>query len=74
MNQVGTLTDTWKTTRLAKENGYVPVVSHRSGETPAFHIAHLAVGFRCPIIKTGVIGGERIAKINELIYLSLIHI
>ena len=70
MNQVGTLTDTWKTTRLAKENGYVPVVSHRSGETPAFHIAHLAVGFHCPIIKTGVIGGERIAKINELIYIE----
>jgi len=67
MNQVGTLTDTWKTTRLAKENGYVPIVSHRSGETTAFHIAHLAVAFNAPVIKTGVVGGERIAKINELI-------
>ncbi|MEM2913925.1 MAG: phosphopyruvate hydratase [Candidatus Bathyarchaeia archaeon] len=67
MNQIGTLTDTWKTTRLAKENNYVPVISHRSGETSAFHISHLAVGFNCPIIKTGVMGGERIAKINELI-------
>ena len=70
MNQVGTLTDTWNTTKLAKESGYVPIVSHRSGETPAFHIAHLAVGFSCPIIKTGVVGGERIAKINELIYIE----
>ncbi len=66
MNQIGTLTDTWETTRLAKENGYVPVVSHRSGETTAFHIAHLAVAFNCPVIKTGVMGGERIAKLNEL--------
>ncbi len=67
MNQVGTLTDTWAATRLAQENGYVPVVSHRSGETEASHIAHLAVAFRAPIIKTGVVGGERIAKLNELI-------
>ncbi|MCW4020498.1 MAG: phosphopyruvate hydratase, partial [Candidatus Bathyarchaeota archaeon] len=67
MNQVGTLTDTWEATRLAQENGYVPVVSHRSGETAASHIAHLAVAFNAPVIKTGVVGGERIAKINELI-------
>ena len=67
MNQVGTLTDTWAATRLAQENRYVPVVSHRSGETAASHIAHLAVAFRAPIIKTGVVGGERIAKLNELI-------
>jgi len=70
MNQVGTLTDTWKTTKLAKESGYIPIVSHRSGETTSSHIAHLAVGFGCPIIKTGVIGGERVAKINELIYIE----
>ncbi|MBS7607309.1 MAG: phosphopyruvate hydratase [Candidatus Bathyarchaeia archaeon] len=70
VNQIGTLTDAWKTVRLAKENGYVPIVSHRSGETTAFHIAHLAVGFGCPIIKTGVVGGERVAKINELIYIE----
>jgi len=67
MNQVGTLTDTWRATRLAQENGYVPVVSHRSGETEAYHIAHLAVALNAPIIKTGVVGGERIAKLNELI-------
>jgi enolase len=67
MNQVGTLTETWDATRLAQENGYVPVVSHRSGETAATHIAHLAVAFKAPMIKTGVVGGERIAKLNELI-------
>ncbi len=66
-NQVGTLTDAWETTRLAKWVGYVPVMSHRSGETTDTHIAHLAVGFSCPVIKTGVLHGERVAKINELI-------
>ena len=67
MNQVGTLTETWDTTKLALENGYVPVVSHRSGETASTHIAHLAVAFKAPVIKTGVVGGERIAKLNELL-------
>ena len=66
-NQVGTLTDAWETTRLAKRARYVPVMSHRSGETTDTHIAHLAVAFSCPVIKTGVLHGERVAKINELI-------
>jgi enolase len=61
------LTDTYKTVELARNNKYVPVVSHRSGETPDDTIAHLAVAFSCPIIKTGAVGGERIAKLNELI-------
>jgi enolase len=67
VNQVGTLTNAWETTRIAKSARYVPVVSHRSGETTDAHIAHLAVAFSCPVIKTGVLHGERIAKINELI-------
>lgn len=67
INQVGTLTDSWETTRMAKKAGYVPVMSHRSGETDSPYLAHLAVAFRCPIIKTGVVGGERTAKINELL-------
>ena len=66
-NQIGTLTDTYKTVELARNNKYVPVVSHRSGETTDDTIAHLAVAFSCPIIKTGAVGGERIAKLNELI-------
>lgn len=66
-NQVGTVTDTYKTVKLAKGFGYIPIISHRSGETSNTHIAHLAVAFGCPIIKTGVVGGERIAKLNELI-------
>ncbi len=67
VNQVGTLTDAWETIEMAKRNGYVPVMSHRSGDTCDWHIAHLALAFKCPIIKTGVVEGSRIAKINELI-------
>ena len=67
VNQVGTLTDAWETIKLAKRNGYIPVMSHRSGDTCDRHIAHMAVAFKCPIIKTGVVEGARIAKINELI-------
>lgn len=66
-NQIGSLSETYATVKLAKENDVVPVVSHRSGETTDDTIAHLAVGLKAPMIKTGAIGGERIAKLNELI-------
>ncbi|MBR3139879.1 MAG: phosphopyruvate hydratase [Methanobrevibacter sp.] len=66
-NQIGSLSETYATVKLAKENDIVPVVSHRSGETTDDTISHLAVGFSSPLIKTGAIGGERIAKLNELI-------
>ncbi|MEM2103987.1 MAG: enolase C-terminal domain-like protein [Candidatus Bathyarchaeia archaeon] len=67
VNQVGTLTDALETVETAKRGGCVPVISHRSGDTCDWHIAHLAVAFKCPIVKTGVVEGARIAKINELI-------
>jgi len=66
-NQIGTMTDTLKTAALAIDNNYAPVVSHRSGETTDETIAHLAVASCSPMLKTGVMGGERIAKLNELI-------
>jgi enolase len=66
-NQIGTLTDTFKAINLANKNSLATVFSHRSGETVDDTIAHLAVAFGCPIIKTGVVGGERVAKLNELI-------
>jgi len=65
-NQVGTLTDALRTSKIAAQSNYVPVTSHRSGDTPGSELAHIAVGFGTPIIKTGVVGGERVAKINEL--------
>jgi enolase len=67
VNQIGTLTDAAETMQNAQKHGYTTVMSHRSGDTCDWHIAHLAVAFKCPIIKTGVVEGARIAKINELI-------
>jgi enolase len=66
-NQVGTLTDTFEAVRLAHTNGLDTVMSHRSGETTDTTIAHLATAFSCVFLKTGIVGGERIAKLNELI-------
>ena len=66
-NQVGTISDAHETAAAAMNNGCIPVISHRSGEGCDSTISHLAVAFGCPIIKCGVIGGERTAKINELI-------
>jgi enolase len=66
-NQIGTLTDAFDAIELAVENRYGHVVSHRSGETEDTTIAHLAVATDAPFIKTGAVGGERTAKLNELI-------
>jgi enolase len=67
VNQIGTLTDALDTIDNAQRHGYTAVMSHRSGDTCDWHISHLAVAFNCPIIKTGIVEGARIAKINELI-------
>jgi enolase len=66
-NQIGTLSDAVDAIELATENGFESVVSHRSGETEDTTIAHLAVATGAPFIKTGAVGGERTAKLNELI-------
>ena len=66
-NQIGTVTDTYRAVSLAKKAGYAAIMSHRSGDSTDNTIAHLAVAFGCELIKTGVAGGERIAKLNELI-------
>jgi len=67
-NQVGTVTDARETVELAKENGYTPVISHRSGETTDHTISDLALEWECPIIKAGL-ADIRIAKLNRLITL-----
>jgi len=66
-NQIGTLTDTCKAIRIARQHGMETVMSHGSGETEDAAIAHLGCAFQCIFIKTGVVGGERTAKLNELI-------
>ena len=66
-NQIGTLSETRATVETARKAGFATVVSHRSGETTDDTIAHLAVAFGSLGIKTGTVGGERTAKLNELI-------
>ncbi len=69
-NQIGTLTDTMDAVSMAYENNIATVISHRSGETTDTTIAHLGVSFGSYAIKTGIMGGERIAKLNELVRIS----
>ncbi|WP_410473526.1 phosphopyruvate hydratase [Guyparkeria sp. TX1] len=68
VNQIGTLTETLAAMRLAQENGYTNVVSHRSGETEDTTIADLAVATNAGQIKTGSLSrSDRIAKYNQLL-------
>lgn len=67
-NQIGTLTETLETIKLAQDNHYEIAVSHRSGETTDTSIADLAVAVNAQYIKTGSTArGERIAKYNRLL-------
>ena len=71
-NQVGTITEFFETIKLARENDYKMIISHRSGETEDTFIADLAVGLNLPYIKTGSVSrGERIAKYNRLMAIEL---
>ncbi|OIO41135.1 hypothetical protein AUJ10_01880 [Candidatus Pacearchaeota archaeon CG1_02_31_27] len=66
-NQNGSLLETKKVVDLALKNNIIPVISHRSGETLDNTISHLAIAWQIPIIKTGITGKERLAKIKEII-------
>lgn len=67
-NQIGTLTETLETVRLAKQWGYATIISHRSGETEDSFIADLAVATDAGQIKTGSLSRmDRIAKYNRLL-------
>jgi enolase len=68
VNQIGTLTETLDTMRMAREAGYACVMSHRSGETEDTTIADLAVATGCGQIKTGAPSRtDRVAKYNQLL-------
>ena len=68
VNQIGSLTETMDTCRLAQTNGYTCMVSHRSGETEDTTIADLAVAINAGQIKTGSASRtDRIAKYNRLL-------
>jgi enolase len=68
VNQIGSLTETINTVKLAQTSGYTTVMSHRSGETEDSTIADLAVALGCGQIKTGSLSrSDRIAKYNQLL-------
>ena len=68
VNQIGTLTETIEAVKLAHENNFTCVMSHRSGETEDSTIADLAVATNCGQIKTGSLArSDRLAKYNQLI-------
>ncbi len=69
-NQVGTVSDTIRVVRRAQAAGWETIVSHRSGESEDPAIAHLAVGWRSWGLKCGAVGGERTAKLNEMLRLE----
>lgn len=68
VNQIGTLSETLETIRMAHEAGYTTVTSHRSGETEDTTIADLAVATNSKQIKTGSLSrSDRVAKYNQLL-------
>ncbi|MGI9088178.1 MAG: phosphopyruvate hydratase [Chthoniobacterales bacterium] len=71
VNQIGTLTETFDTIRLATENNYTAVISHRSGETEDTTIADIAVATNAGQIKTGSLcRTDRVAKYNQLLRIA----
>lgn len=67
-NQIGTLSETLQTIKIAKDNGYKFILSHRSGETEDTTLCDIAVATNAPFIKAGApCRGERIAKYNRLL-------
>lgn len=70
-NQIGTLSETMETIRLARQSGYRAVISHRSGETADSFIADLAVALNAGQIKTGAPArSERVSKYNRLLQIE----
>jgi enolase len=70
VNQAGTLYDALDFANTCTKNNIRIITSHRSGESIDSHISHIAVATASKMIKTGVVGGERVSKLNELLRLS----
>jgi enolase len=67
VNQTGTLYDAMQFADVCTRNNVKIITSHRSGESTDSHIAHIAIATNSKMLKSGVLGGERIAKLNELL-------
>ncbi len=70
VNQAGTLNDALDFAESCAKNNIKIITSHRSGESVDAHIAHIALATSSKMIKTGIVGGERVSKLNELLRLS----
>jgi enolase len=70
VNQAGTLSDALDFAESCAKNNIKIITSHRSGESVDSHIAHIALATSSKMMKTGVVGGERVSKLNELLRLS----
>ncbi|HZA43241.1 MAG TPA: enolase [Nitrososphaeraceae archaeon] len=67
VNQAGSLYDALQFANGCRNDRVAIITSHRSGESTDSHIAHIAIATGSKMIKTGILGGERIAKLNELL-------
>jgi enolase len=70
VNQAGTLHNALDFADNCTKNNIKIITSHRSGESIDAHISHIAIATTSKMIKTGVVGGERVSKLNELLRLS----
>ena len=70
VNQAGSLYDALEFAKEANNNNVKLITSHRSGESIDSHISHIGLATKSKMLKVGVLGGERIAKLNELLRLS----
>ncbi len=70
VNQAGSLYDALEFAKEANTNNVRLITSHRSGESTDSHISHIGLATKSKMLKVGIIGGERIAKLNELVRLS----
>lgn len=70
VNQAGSLYDALEFAQVATKNRIKLITSHRSGESTDHQISHIGIATGSKMLKVGVVGGERIAKLNELIRLS----
>ena len=70
VNQAGSLYDALEFAGMADRNGIKLITSHRSGESTDWHISHIGIATGSKMLKVGIVGGERVAKLNELLRLS----
>ena len=70
VNQAGSLYDALEFAKVANDNNIKLITSHRSGESIDSQISHIGIGTNSKMLKVGIVGGERVAKLNELIRLS----